>query len=315
MPSSKFVSSPSLRSLQTYLMLDIVDRPAQPIPGSDVPPPTPSLFTRLKSRFVSSPIYVSTYLLFMVYGIGSWVTINGLFSELPLIVDTLPEGWSAASDLTLVIQLANVGPLFYLLFQKHISLRWANVAVLLLGAASMLSLAFTWDLTSNVQGSAHSVALFTLSFSAAICDSTTSLIFWPFVATFHHGYVSALAAGEGLSGFVASVLTWIQNAPSSGHLYSPRVFFIILALLLGLSLASFLLLDRMSKSDPKRIGCTEGQGERDGLLKEGKDDINVDCDRSKRWVCECVFINVCVCVCVCVCVNLVINLLFSTYIY
>lgn len=46
---------------------------------------------------IRSPADVSTrvdravYALFVVFGLGSWITINGLFAELPLFYKDLPE--------------------------------------------------------------------------------------------------------------------------------------------------------------------------------------------------------------------------------
>lgn len=193
-----------------------------------------------------------TFLLFVVYGVGAWVTINGVFSELPLIVNDLPESWSAASYITLIIQMANVGPILYLLLQRHVSLHQANVAVLLCGALSMCFLAFFWNQTSSLSGSTHSEAMFILVFFAALADCTTSVVYWPFAALFHHDYVAAITAGEGLSGLLASVASWIQNAPSSGLLFSPTIFFLIMAGLLCASLGAFWLLDRIPADAPQR---------------------------------------------------------------
>lgn len=179
-----------------------------------------------------------------LYGIGAWVTINGLFSELPLIVNDLPEGWAAASYLTLVIQIANIGPLVYVLLQRRVSLFSANVAVLLIGVVSMVLLSFLWDSTAHVAGARHSVALIVLSFTASLADCTTSLLFWPFVARFPARYAVALSTGEGISGLLAAALTWIQNAPSDGLLFSPAVYFVLLAAMLLASLVAFLVLHR-----------------------------------------------------------------------
>lgn len=90
-----------------------------------------------------------TYCLFVVFGVSSWVTINGIFAQLPIFASTLPEGCkqtrnsttsplSAArgplrsrglpaglpagalgSQLGLVVQLANLGPIAYLLLRKR----------------------------------------------------------------------------------------------------------------------------------------------------------------------------------------------------
>eukprot|EP00036_Acanthoecidae_sp_10tr_P002425 CAMPEP_0182946778 /NCGR_PEP_ID=MMETSP0105_2-20130417/57550_1 /TAXON_ID=81532 ORGANISM="Acanthoeca-like sp., Strain 10tr" /NCGR_SAMPLE_ID=MMETSP0105_2 /ASSEMBLY_ACC=CAM_ASM_000205 /LENGTH=81 /DNA_ID=CAMNT_0025086939 /DNA_START=136 /DNA_END=378 /DNA_ORIENTATION=- len=53
------------------------------------------------------------YALFIVFGLGSWITINGLFAELRLFSDDLPEGNTIYADIGLAIQLANVAPLAY----------------------------------------------------------------------------------------------------------------------------------------------------------------------------------------------------------
>eukprot|EP00048_Salpingoeca_helianthica_P024892 m.36209 g.36209 ORF g.36209 m.36209 type:complete len:482 (+) comp9647_c0_seq1:92-1537(+) len=187
------------------------------------------------------------FALVVCYGVGAWVTINGLFSELPLIVEKLPEGWATASYLTLVIQIANIGPVIYVLVEKHVSLFSANLAVLLLGAVSMILLAFLWDTTSDVGGERHSVPLLVLSFAAALADCTTSLLFWPFLGRFPSPYAAALSTGEGLSGLLAAALSWIQGAPNDGLLFSPMVFFFLLAAMLLCSLAAFLALYRRTQ--------------------------------------------------------------------
>ena len=48
-------------------------------------------------------------LLAVVFGIGAWISVNGLWVELPLLVQTLPEGWSLPSYMSIVIQIANIG--------------------------------------------------------------------------------------------------------------------------------------------------------------------------------------------------------------
>lgn len=38
------------------------------------------------------------------FGISSWVAINGLWMELPLLVYVLPEGWNLPAYLSIIIQ-------------------------------------------------------------------------------------------------------------------------------------------------------------------------------------------------------------------
>ena len=50
-------------------------------------------------------------ILAVLFGISSWISINGLWVELPLLVERLPEAWTLASYLSVIVQLANIGPI------------------------------------------------------------------------------------------------------------------------------------------------------------------------------------------------------------
>uniref|UniRef100_A0A8C2C7S6 Riboflavin transporter n=1 Tax=Cyprinus carpio TaxID=7962 RepID=A0A8C2C7S6_CYPCA len=67
------------------------------------------------SAFIMS---LFTHVLACLFGIGSWVAINGMWVELPLIVPSIPEGWYLPSYLTIIIQMANIGPLFITLMHR-----------------------------------------------------------------------------------------------------------------------------------------------------------------------------------------------------
>ena len=44
-------------------------------------------------------------LLAVLFGISSWISINGLWVELPLLVQNLPEGWALPSYLSIIVQV------------------------------------------------------------------------------------------------------------------------------------------------------------------------------------------------------------------
>lgn len=56
----------------------------------------------------------------MLFGIGAWVAINGVWVELPILVDALPENWGLPSYLVILIQVANLGPLVVTIMQVNI---------------------------------------------------------------------------------------------------------------------------------------------------------------------------------------------------
>lgn len=41
----------------------------------------------------------------VLFGIGAWISVNGMWVELPLLVDALPEGWNLPSYLSVIIQV------------------------------------------------------------------------------------------------------------------------------------------------------------------------------------------------------------------
>ena len=44
-------------------------------------------------------------MLAVLFGISSWISINGLWVELPMLV-TLPEGWFIPSYLSVIVQVS-----------------------------------------------------------------------------------------------------------------------------------------------------------------------------------------------------------------
>lgn len=55
------------------------------------------------------------------FGISSWIALNGVWVEVPLLITTLPESWRLASFIVLITQLANVGPLVYSLLKRLVA--------------------------------------------------------------------------------------------------------------------------------------------------------------------------------------------------
>ena len=201
-----------------------------------------------------TPSSLLTYLLFCLFGVGSWLAINGVFAELPLLVVNLPECYNLSVIFAVVIQIANVGPILYTIVKfslgrcqvRALHVETAAVYVLLgIGLVTCVLLAFTWDKTAYVIDQQHSVALIVLTFFLALVDCTTTLVFIPFLKHFPARYISALYIGEGMSGVIPSVVALSQGFVNEslectqGYLgvdrlginFSPSVYFVFLALL------------------------------------------------------------------------------------
>ncbi|KAM6929142.1 solute carrier family 52, riboflavin transporter, member 3-A [Lycodopsis pacificus] len=217
------------------------------------------------------------HVLACAFGLGSWVAVNGLWVELPLIVNTLPEGWELPSYLTVIIQLANLGPLLVTLMHKlcpgRLKERVVIYCILSIGVLSCVLLAFFWDKTTIVAGASRSTAFFIITFFLSLVDCTSSVTFLPFMMQLPAKYITTYFIGEGLSGFIPGVVALAQSVGiakcvnssqtagnhTNGSLwsshteylppnFSTEVFFVLLAVMMCISLAAFAALNRLPRT-------------------------------------------------------------------
>lgn len=219
-----------------------------------------------------------THVLACLFGMGSWVAINGMWVELPLVVPEIPEGWYLPSYLTVLIQMANIGPLFITLMHRFrpgaLDERPVIYCIVGLGIIATFLLAFFWRHTVTIRGSSHSVPLLVLSFMLSVVDCTSSVTFLPFMMRLRPQYLTTYFAGEGLSGLVPALVALIQGVgvvhcqnasltdavnktldnttmASSGELqaiyqpakFSAQVFFVFLSAMMVVCLVAFILLN------------------------------------------------------------------------
>ncbi|KAL5105443.1 Solute carrier family 52 riboflavin transporter member 3-A [Taenia crassiceps] len=178
--------------------------------------------------------------LLIFFGISSWVAINGLWMELPLLVYVLPEGWNLPAYLSIIIQLANIGPLVYILltricrtFGRGQSSNWcmrliqpperlANYTILVVGLTASLLLTQFWNAVVLMPGLpanavlgggsvtpealyGHSLGLFVLTFALGMIDCMSSVTFLAYLANMPAVYAGALLFGETASGLLPSL--------------------------------------------------------------------------------------------------------------
>lgn len=223
------------------------------------------------------PLYI--HALACAFGLGSWVSINGLWVELPLIVNVLPEGWDLPSYLTVIIQLANLGPLLVTLAHKFCPGRLREhlviYGVLSIGVVACALLAGFWKNTTVILGQPRSTAFFILTFFLALVDCTSSVTFLPFMMQLPAKYITTYFIGEGLSGLVPGLVALAQGVGMSKCVnvsyvpdnltepeppvfivetqylppnFSTEIFFSFLAVMTAISLGSFIILKRLPRT-------------------------------------------------------------------
>lgn len=62
-------------------------------------------------------------ILAIIFGISSWVEVNGVWVQTPILVEKLPEKWNLASYIVMITQLANIGPIVYSILKFNFSLK------------------------------------------------------------------------------------------------------------------------------------------------------------------------------------------------
>ena len=226
----------------------------------------------LKERLPKSFL---TYFLICVFGVGSWVAINGMWAEISVLVNVSPECQKLPALLVVIIQLANVGPLLYGAIkycfhrckwkshEKYLEIGAISM-LLVIGILSCILLSLFWNKTALIFNCIHSVSLLILAFFLAVVDCTSSVVFIPFMKHFPAEYMSALYIGEGLSGILPSVVALSQgfvkeNISCSGNYtghellgirFSPNIYFTFLAgmmILCGAAFLSIVLLPAVRK--------------------------------------------------------------------
>lgn len=186
--------------------------------------------------------------LLVFFGFSSWISINGLWVELPLLVNVLPEGWNLPAYLSILIQIANIGPLTYVLFTRLCNAfghnksdsifkrlvqppeRLANYGILIIGVIASLLLMKYWDAVVMMTGLPanavygrpitpealynHSLGLFLLTFLLGMINCMSSVTFLAYLANTPAVYAGALLFGETASGLLSSLYALGQGVNS-----------------------------------------------------------------------------------------------------
>lgn len=213
------------------------------------------------------------HILIMIFGVSAWIGVNGIFIQLPLLVNSSPESWGLAGYLVVTIQVANITPIIYSLLRKSsLEINESHYILGMLGMATFVMglLAFLYDKTSSIVGKEHSTALFVLTFFTAAVSCTSSILFMPYLRNFKEIYLVSYFVGEGLSGVMPSIVALIQGIDESPKCnntanitdslntsarFSPQYYFLFLFMCLLLSSIAFFLLENLSYIEQEKNVC------------------------------------------------------------
>jgi riboflavin transporter 2 len=130
-------------------------------------------------------------ILAIFFGIGTWIGINSTYVQLPLLVNATPEGWNLASYIVIIIQVGNLGPVFYASIQKFWPIKdgFFIYTLLATGVAAGFCMAFLYPITAEIFGAERSIAIFINVFFFALVGCTSSVLFMPYFGRFRDIYL------------------------------------------------------------------------------------------------------------------------------
>ncbi|XP_067001981.1 solute carrier family 52, riboflavin transporter, member 3-A isoform X3 [Anabrus simplex] len=224
----------------------------------------------------------------ILFGIAAWVAVNGMFVQLPLLVQTQPEEWNLPSYLSVIVQIGNIGPILYTISHKFFPGRLQDshiiYCILIMGSTALLLMAFLYKETTIIAGEPHSTSLFCLQFFISLVGCTSSVLFMPFMSNFREIYLISYFVGEGLSGFLPSIMALVQGVggnPSCVNRtlfnettnstvvelvlytppprFSPEVFFFFLFGVMSLSTIAFFLLNNLRICKSEKVSSYQAE--------------------------------------------------------
>uniref|UniRef100_A0A0N5AVK4 Riboflavin transporter n=1 Tax=Syphacia muris TaxID=451379 RepID=A0A0N5AVK4_9BILA len=219
------------------------------------------------------PSAVLKHIAVAAFGLGTWLSINSVFVQLPLFVNVVPEQWNLSTYIVLIVQISCFFPLIYGYFDwkyRHKN-DWCSrnrtiliPAMLLMAAGGLIMAAFVYDKPCTVAGGKHSYLLFVAFFIMSMPCTVSDVMFMPYITRFNGTHiVTTFFVGMGLSALVPSAVSLVQGynvqlngtAPNGwgptdgcGLLFGARSFLVFMAAFYGVSFLGFLLL---AKQDVK----------------------------------------------------------------
>lgn len=199
------------------------------------------------------------HLLVILFSVSTWIGVNGIFIELPLLINIAPEGWNLPAYIVIVTQSANVGPAIYTFLCKkkyELNESLCILCLLCLQILAMGLLIFFYDKTTVIGDEKHSLILLVSVFFNALVGCFSSVLFMPYFRDFDDIYIVSYFIGEGLSGVLPSIVALIQGVgerlecntteiiplDASYVKFPGQYYFLFLTLVLVLSLVAFIIL-------------------------------------------------------------------------
>lgn len=223
-----------------------------------------------------------THGLMALFAMGSWVSVNSLWVELPVVVNVLPEGWNLPAYLSVLIAFGNLGPMAVTLTHHcapgRVNERVVIHCVQVLAVVASAVLALFWSRTVVVAGQERSLPFLLCTFLLSLVCCTSTVTFLPFTFSYPPQYIRTFFIGQGLSALFPCVVALAQGVgrlechPVNGTVqpryfeenFPAQNFFWFLFVMLSVSALSFLALTRRQAAPQNVPQMQESDNEKSG---------------------------------------------------
>ncbi|XP_022063531.1 solute carrier family 52, riboflavin transporter, member 2-like [Acanthochromis polyacanthus] len=156
-----------------------------------------------------------THGLMALFAMGSWVSVNSLWVELPVLVNVLPEEWNLPAYLTVLIALGNLGPIAVTITHHcapgRLNERLVIHCIQLLAVVASAFLAIFWSHTVVIAGEKRSLPFLLLTFVLSLVCCTSNVTFLPFMFRYPPQYIRTFFIGQGLSALFPCIVALGQG--------------------------------------------------------------------------------------------------------
>ncbi|XP_029920267.1 solute carrier family 52, riboflavin transporter, member 2 [Myripristis murdjan] len=156
-----------------------------------------------------------THGLMALFAMGSWISVNCLWVELPVVVSVLPEGWNLPAYLSVLIAFGNLGPIAVTITHHcapgRLNERLLIHCIQLLAVVVSAFLAVFWSHTVTIAGEERSLPFLLFTFMLSLVCCTSNVTFLPFMFRYPPQYIRTFFIGQGLSALFPCIVALGQG--------------------------------------------------------------------------------------------------------
>ncbi|XP_068567505.1 solute carrier family 52, riboflavin transporter, member 2 [Cebidichthys violaceus] len=208
-----------------------------------------------------------THGLVALFAMGSWVSVNSLWLELPVLVNVLPEEWNLPAYISVLIAFGNIGPIAVTITHHcapgRLNERLVIHCIQALAVVTSALLAVFWSHTVTIAGAERSLPFLLFTFVLSLVCCTSNVTFLPFMFSYPPQYIRTFFIGQGFSALFPCVVALGQGVSklecktANGTVHPEYLkenfpaqnFFWFLCVMLSISALSFqVLMQRQTRS-------------------------------------------------------------------